>query len=160
VLHAGHGSLGIEVLEDVPEVDVVVVPVGGGGLISGVATALKACNPTIEVIGVESSGAPGMTRSVREGRLLTLTRSQTGSVRPSPGGTLACRSASSGSCRRRRDRRGRFYGRPSRLRPAGAATTAALLAGKVPLEPGERVVAVVSGGNVAPETASAILASR
>jgi threonine dehydratase len=44
--------------------------------------------------------------------------------------------------------------------PAGAATTAALLAGKVPLEPGERVVAVVSGGNVAPETASAILALR
>ena len=48
------------------------MPIGGGGLISGVATALKACNPAIKVIGVESSGAPGMTRSVREGALVTL----------------------------------------------------------------------------------------
>jgi threonine dehydratase len=70
----GQGTVGLEIYQDWPEVDIAVVPIGGGGLISGVATALKACNPTIKVIGVESSGAPGMTRSVREGGLVTLDR--------------------------------------------------------------------------------------
>ena len=64
----------LEIYEDWPEVEVAIVPIGGGGLISGVALALKSCNPAIKVVGVESSGAPGMTRSVREGHLLTLDR--------------------------------------------------------------------------------------
>ncbi len=71
-LIVGQGTVGLEIYEDWPEVELAIVPIGGGGLISGVATALKACNPTIRVIGVESSGAPGMTRSVREGSLVTL----------------------------------------------------------------------------------------
>jgi threonine dehydratase len=70
----GQGTLGLEMYEDWPEVEVAIVPIGGGGLISGVTLALKACNPKIRVIGVESSGAPGMTRSVREGGLVTLDR--------------------------------------------------------------------------------------
>ena len=70
----GQGTVGLEIYEDWPEVEVAVVPIGGGGLISGVALALKACNPKVRVIGVESSGAPGMTRSVREGGLVTLDR--------------------------------------------------------------------------------------
>ena len=70
----GQGTVGLEIYQDWPEVELAIVPIGGGGLISGVATALKACNPRIRVIGVESSGAPGMTRSVREGGLLTLDR--------------------------------------------------------------------------------------
>ncbi len=57
-LIAGHGSLGLELLEDVPDLDSVLVPVGGGGLISGVASALKARNPRIRVIGVQSDGYP------------------------------------------------------------------------------------------------------
>jgi threonine dehydratase len=73
-LIAGQGTLGLEIYEDWPEMEVAVVPIGGGGLISGVTLALKSCNPAIKVIGVESSGAPGMTRSVREGHLLTLDR--------------------------------------------------------------------------------------
>src|SRR6266540_2176177 len=68
----GQGTVGLEIYQDWPEVELAIVPIGGGGLISGVTTALKACNPAIKVIGVESSGAPGMTRSVREGGLLTL----------------------------------------------------------------------------------------
>ena len=68
----GQGTVGLEIFEDWPDVEVAIVPIGGGGLIAGVATALKACNPTVRVIGVESSGAPGMTRSVREGSLVTL----------------------------------------------------------------------------------------
>lgn len=70
----GQGTVGLEIYQDWPEVELAIVPIGGGGLIAGVATALKACNPRIRVVGVESSGAPGMTRSVREGGLLTLDR--------------------------------------------------------------------------------------
>src|SRR5258705_2730830 len=71
-LIVGQGTVGLEIYQDWPEVELAIVPIGGGGLISGVATALKACNPAIRIVGVESSGAPGMTRSVREGGLLTL----------------------------------------------------------------------------------------
>jgi threonine dehydratase len=73
-LIAGQGTLGLEIVEDWPEVDVVVVPIGGGGLISGVAMAVKAAKPGVEVIGVESSGAPAMQASVAAGRLVTLDR--------------------------------------------------------------------------------------
>jgi threonine dehydratase len=68
----GQGTVGLEIYEDWPDVELAIVPIGGGGLISGVTMALKACNPKIRVVGVESSGAPGMTRSVHEGRLVTL----------------------------------------------------------------------------------------
>ena len=71
-LIAGQGTVGLEILEDWPEVDVVVVPIGGGGLISGIALALKSRDPRVRIIGVESSGAPGMQRSVAAGRLVTL----------------------------------------------------------------------------------------
>src|SRR3954471_17649374 len=57
-LIVGQGTLGLEIYQDWPEVELAVVPIGGGGLISGVTMALKACNPAIKVIGVESSGAP------------------------------------------------------------------------------------------------------
>jgi threonine dehydratase len=68
----GQGTVGLEIHQDWPDVDVVVVPIGGGGLISGTTMALKSLNPKIKVIGVESSGAPGMKRSVEEGHLVTL----------------------------------------------------------------------------------------
>jgi threonine dehydratase len=71
-LIAGQGTLGLEIYEDWPEVELVVVPIGGGGLISGVATALKQANPGIRVVGVESAGAPAMKLSVEQGRLVTL----------------------------------------------------------------------------------------
>jgi len=70
----GQGTVGLEIHQDWPEVDVAVVPIGGGGLISGVALALKSYNPNIRVIGVESSGAPAMKRSVEAGELVTLDR--------------------------------------------------------------------------------------
>jgi threonine dehydratase len=73
-LITGQGTVGLEIHQDWPEVDVVVVPIGGGGLISGTALALKSLNPAIRIIGVESSGAPGMQRSVQEGRVVTLDR--------------------------------------------------------------------------------------
>ena len=70
----GQGTVGLEIVQDWPDVEVIVVPIGGGGLISGVVQAAKAHNPKIKVIGVESSGAPGMQRSVAEGHLVTLDR--------------------------------------------------------------------------------------
>jgi threonine dehydratase len=73
-LIAGQGTLGLEIVRDWPEVDVVVVPIGGGGLISGVAMAVKGVNPSVRIIGVESSGAPGMYESVRAGAVVTLDR--------------------------------------------------------------------------------------
>ncbi|HJT71129.1 MAG TPA: threonine/serine dehydratase [Terriglobales bacterium] len=71
-LIAGQGTLGLEIYEDFPEVDTIVVPIGGGGLISGVSMATKLSKPNVHVIGVESSGAPGMKRSVEEGHVVTL----------------------------------------------------------------------------------------
>ena len=71
-LIAGQGTLGLEIYDDLPDADVVVVPIGGGGLISGTAMALKSINPKIRVVGVESSGAPAMKLSVEAERLITL----------------------------------------------------------------------------------------
>src|SRR5262245_45900363 len=70
----GQGTVGLEIFQDWPDVDVVVVPIGGGGLISGVTLALKRLKPSVRIVGVESSGAPGMKRSVSEGHLVTLDR--------------------------------------------------------------------------------------
>lgn len=71
-LIAGQGTVGLEIVEDWPEVDVIVVPIGGGGLISGIALAAKGINPGVRIVGVESSGAPGMQRSVAAGHAVTL----------------------------------------------------------------------------------------
>lgn len=72
LLIAGQGGVGLEIAEDVPEVDYVIVPIGGGGLISGVAMAIKAAHPNAKVIGIESTGAPAMSRSVSEGKRVVL----------------------------------------------------------------------------------------
>src|SRR5258707_537389 len=71
-LITGQGTLGLEIYEDFPPVDVVVVPIGGGGLLSGVSMALKACNPKIKIIGGESSDGPGMKNSIEAGHVVTL----------------------------------------------------------------------------------------
>jgi threonine dehydratase len=164
VLQAGFGTLGLEIAEDVPDVDVVVVPVGGGGLISGVACALDC-----RIVGVEPEGAASLTAALAAGKPVPI---QPSSIADG----LAAPFAGEHSLAVVRERvdevvlvteeeieQGfRFlYGRAKlACEPAGAASTAALLAGKIALEAGETVVAVVSGGNAAPETASAILARR
>ncbi len=71
-LIAGQGTLGLEVVQDWSAVDAIVVPIGGGGLISGVAMAAKSFNPAIRVIGVESSDGPAMQRSIQAGTLETI----------------------------------------------------------------------------------------
>jgi len=69
---AGQGTAGLEILEQVPDVEAVVVPVGGGGLISGVAAAVKALRPTVKVIGVETEVLPSMLQAIEAGRPVTL----------------------------------------------------------------------------------------
>jgi len=71
-LIAGQGTVGLEIMDDFPGADIIVVPIGGGGLISGVSMAVKSINPDIRVIGVESSGAPAMKLSVEAGHRITL----------------------------------------------------------------------------------------
>jgi threonine dehydratase len=168
-LHAGHGSLGLELLEDVPDADVVLVPVGGGGLISGVATAVKGRRRQTRVIGVEPEGSAALSAALEAGEIVQI-QPQTiadGLGAPFTGGH--CLSV----CRERVDEivvvtddeiadAMRFlYGRAKlACEPAGAAATAALLARKVALDPDETAVAIVSGGNVDPQRAAAILAGQ
>ncbi|MDE5861294.1 MAG: pyridoxal-phosphate dependent enzyme, partial [Ruminococcus sp.] len=66
---AGQGTIGLELLEQLPEMDAVIVPVGGGGLISGVAYAIKSLNPNIKVYGVQASGAPSMFNSIHDHKI-------------------------------------------------------------------------------------------
>jgi threonine dehydratase len=169
VVMAGQGTIGLEIVEDVPEVDVVLVPVGGGGLVSGIATAVKGLRPAARVIAVEPELSPALHEGLRAGRQV---RVEPLSLADGLAGPFAGE-----NCLRICAALGvetalvteddlvdafRFlYGRAKlACEVAGAATTAALLAGNAPLERGETAVAVVSGGNVAPENASAILASR
>lgn len=71
-LIAGQGTVGLEILEDAPDAEAIIVPIGGGGLISGIAGAVKGRRPDIRIVGVESSGAPAMAESVARGALVTL----------------------------------------------------------------------------------------
>jgi threonine dehydratase len=77
VLIAGQGTMGMEIVEDLPQVDLVLVPIGGGGLISGIASAVKAFKPSARVIGVESSDGAAMKASVEQGRAVQLERIDT-----------------------------------------------------------------------------------
>lgn len=74
---AGQGTIGLEILEQMPDVEAVIVPIGGGGLISGVAYAIKTLRPEIKVYGVQSSGAPSMARSLQEGHITHLSNVST-----------------------------------------------------------------------------------
>ena len=74
---AGQGTIGLEILDQLPNVDAVLVPIGGGGLISGVAFALKSLNPRIKVYGVQAAGAPSMKNSIEDGKIERLPRVHT-----------------------------------------------------------------------------------
>src|SRR5581483_4071581 len=165
VLQSGHGTLGLEIEEDVPAATTVVVPVGGGGLIAGIASAVSGRR----VVGVEPEGAASLTAALEAGSPVRIQPQSIadGLAAPFTGdGTLAVAKASVDAVVLVSEAEiataFRFLYSRAKLacEPAGAAATAALLAGKIVLEPGETVVAVVSGGNAAPETASAILAGR
>jgi threonine dehydratase len=156
-LIAGQGTLGLEVVEDWPALDAIVVPIGGGGLISGVAMAVKSHNPAVRVIGVESSEGPAMKRSVESGRLETIDcQTIIDGLRVRRVGTL-----NFSVVQRYVDE---IVTLPDReifdamiwvmerckvvVEGAAAAPVAALLHGLIRMPPGSRVVAVLSGGNL------------
>ena len=74
---AGQGSVGLEIMDELDDLDAIVVPVGGGGLIAGVATAVKLLRPKVKIIGVQATGAPSMVRSREEGRIVSLPSAST-----------------------------------------------------------------------------------
>lgn len=157
-LMAGQGTLGVEIVEDLPDVDVVVVPIGGGGLISGVAVAVKGLKPAARVVGVESSGAPGMQRSVEAGRVVTLDRVDSVidglRVKRVGGVALAVVQRTVDEIVMLSDEQifEAVVWTMARCKlvaeGAAASTVAALLNGRVDAEPGSKVVCVLSGGNL------------
>ncbi|HEX2432551.1 MAG TPA: pyridoxal-phosphate dependent enzyme [Gaiellaceae bacterium] len=159
---AGQGTVGLEMADDVPDVDVVVVPVGGGGLIAGIATAL----PKARIVGVEPRGSNALSAALAAGEPVSVEpRSIADGLNAPFAGRLPVQIASDRGIEivlveeEEIEAGMRFGYERAKLacEPAGAAGVAALLAGKVALQEGETVVAVVSGGNVSGETAAAIL---
>lgn len=156
-LIAGQGTLGLEVVQDWPSLDAIVVPIGGGGLIAGVSMAVKAHNPAVRVIGVESSDGPAMKRSVEAGRLETIDcRTIIDGLRVRTAGVLNFEIV--------RQCVDEIVALPDGeifdamlwvmercklvVEGAAAAPVAALLRGLVRVPPGSRVVGVLSGGNL------------
>jgi len=155
---AGQGTLGLELAEEAPDAEVVVVPVGGGGLIAGVATALAHTRPSVRVVGVEAAGAPTLTMALAAGRVVALERVST------MADGIAVRTVSDLTLVHARTyvddvvtvdeeeisqamlllvERAKAV-----VEPSGAAALAAVLAGRIP--GGGPVVSVLSGGNVDP----------
>lgn len=170
---AGQGTVGLEILEQSPEVTTIVVPVGGGGLASGVATAARAVHPRgVRVVGVEPELAAEAAESLRTRRLTVWPPERTG--RTMADGVRVCLSERTfAHLRERMDeivtvseeeiaRAVAVLAHGARLvaEPSGALATAAVLAGRVAVVPGdpEETVAVVSGGNVDPERFARLVA--
>lgn len=153
---AGQGTLGLELAVDVAEAEVVLVPVGGGGLVAGVAAALKAARPEVAVLGVEAEGAASMVASLEAGRVVTLPEVRTiadGIAPKAPSAlTLAHVQALVDDVITVSDEEiGRalillLEREKAVVEPSGAVGVAALMAGKVP--GAGPAVAVLSGGNV------------
>jgi threonine dehydratase len=164
---AGQGTVGLEIAEDAPDVDLVVVGCGGGGLLAGVAAAVKSLHPSARIIGVEPAGADAMRQSLIAGEPVVLSKTTTladGLAAPFAG-TLPLEHAQAlvdeivvleddeileGM---------KTLMEHARIlpEPAGAAATAALLSGRLALQPGAHAVSIVSGGNADPDLLKRLL---
>jgi threonine dehydratase len=170
VVLAGAGTAGLEIVEELPEVDIVLVPVGGGGLLGGVATAVKSVRPATRVVALELAAGPGLGPAVAAGKPVPV---------PRPAGTLAdgmtppfvgalpleivTRLHVEIETVTEDEIAGAMRALMSRAKlvaeGSGAAATAGLLSGRVKARPGSTVAVLVSGGNVDPERLGEVLCS-
>ncbi len=155
---AGQGTIALELLEQLESFDTVIVPIGGGGLISGVASVLKTLGRRVRVVGVEPANVPKMLESIKAGKPVTI------SPRPTIADGLATKRPGELTFKLvselvddivlvdEEEIAHAIYMLLERAKVlaegAGAAALAALLAGKVGCKPGERVIALVTGGNI------------
>ena len=155
---AGQGTLGLEIAEQVPDLDAVIVPIGGGGLIAGVALALKTLKPRVKIIGVEPACAGGFTAALRAGRPVQV------EVRPTLADGLSVAQVGENAFRVARDLVDKIVQVDERdlalailrlleleksvVEGAGAAPLAACLSGQLPELKGKNVVLPLSGGNI------------
>lgn len=154
---AGQATLGLEILTDLPYVDIVIVPAGGGGLLAGVASAIKLINPRVKVYGVQAAGADAIAQSFREKRLITTDTASTiadGIAVKAPGditvdiinryadGVVTVSESEIANAILLLMERCKQI-----VEPAGATPLAAVLSGKIDVK-GKRVVCVMSGGNI------------
>jgi threonine dehydratase len=164
---AGNGTVGLEIVADLPDVDVVVVGVGGGGLISGIAAAVRARRPGARIVGVEPERSNAVSLALDRGEIVTI---EPRSVADGLGAPFAGRWTLAMT---RRHLEGivlvddatilaglRFALERMKqvLEPAGAAALGAVLAGRIALHDGERVAVVLSGGNVETDRIGELLA--
>ena len=162
----GNGSCALEILEDLVDVDVVVLGVGGGGLLGGVTVALKESRPDVRVYGVEPHGSEALTRGLEAGEPVTVTPVSVADGLGAPivgrlaldvarryldGVVLVDDPTILGGLRFALERLKQV------LEPAGAAALAAVLTGAIPLREGDRVCVILSGGNVAIERLGELL---
>jgi threonine dehydratase len=152
---AGQGTIGLEILEDLPDVDVLLVAIGGGGLISGISIAAKAIRPDMKIIGVEPVGAPTLYESLRAGQVIELSEIRTAA------NTLAPRMSAALNLdiiQRNVDEivlvtdeemqeaaRWLWFEMGVAAELSGATAVAALLTGKVHFQPSQRVCALICG---------------
>lgn len=163
---AGQGTIGLEILADMPDCDAVIVPIGGGGLISGVAFALKTLRPEIKVYGVQAAGAPSMAESVKEGKITHLDSVATiadGIAVKEPGANtfemvrryvdevVTVTDGETAAAILALIERHKLV-----AEGAGAVAVAAAMFNKVPIK-GKKVVCLVSGGNIDVNTLSRII---
>ncbi len=163
---AGQGTLGLELLDDLPDLDCVLVGIGGGGLISGVAAAIKQRKPAARIVGVEPEGAASMSASLTGGRVAPLSAARSIAT------TLAPRSVSERTLALSRHYVDTVVAVPDSamvaamrwlwtecnqlVEPAGVAVIAAVLSGAVDISSAARPVALICGGNASVDSVFAI----
>lgn len=154
---AGQGTIGLEILEDMPDVDAVIVPIGGGGLISGVAFAIKSIRPDVKIYGVQAEGAPSMVTSLHNSRITRLSNVSTiadGIAVKEPGVNTfeLCKKYVDEVVTVSEDEIAAailnlIEQQKLVSEGAGAVSVAAAMFNKIPIK-GKKVVCLVSGGNI------------
>jgi len=165
---AGQGTMGLEILEDLPDVDAVAVPIGGGGMISGISSAVKGLAPQVKTIGVEPAGAPRYSVSRAAGKPMELDKvdtiadgTRTDHANPDNFEMIQARVDELYTVEDEFIRKAMYLLMTKAkitVEPSGALPVAAALSGKLPVEKGAKVAFVLSGGNVDPKLAAEILA--